>query len=198
MRLILLIITSMIFLGCASVPHEKKIPQNNKEQPIERLSLEEFCQTNECRKDVHIKFRTDGEPFEQKMAMYWPRVFDGVISVLPGESFYVEGDVANGKLVNLKEVPKVVSPEKTITIKFSQMDEKAMMMLSLSNPFEDVILKFNMEMMDFSGNPHQTSSCPVMPGGSIYESWPHAIPELIIKNPVAKPKDEMESLACIY
>ncbi|WHI45396.1 hypothetical protein [Microbulbifer sp. VAAF005] len=198
MRLILLIITSMIILGCASAPIGKTEPQKNNEQLSEQLTLEEFCQKNECRKDIHIKFRTDGEPVDKKVDMYWPRVFNDVISVLPGESFYVEADVANGKLVNLKEVPEVVSPEKTITIKFSQMDEKTMMMLSLSNPFEDVILKFNMEMIDFNGNPHQTSSCPVIPGGSIYESWPHAIPELIIKNPVAKLKDEMESLVCIY
>lgn len=198
MKLIPSIAISMILVGCAAAPPIKQEEKAENEQSTEQVSLEEFCQTNECRKDVHVKFRTHGEPVDQKMPVYWPRVFNDIISVLPGESFYVEAEVYDGKLANLKEVPEIVNPEKTISIKFSQTEKKTMMMLSLSNPFDDVILKFNMEMIDFDGNPHQTSSCPVVPGGSIYESWPHAIPELIIKNPVAKPKEEMESLVCIY
>jgi hypothetical protein len=197
MKKIFVFLTSIFLVACQSTQVQK--PSEHSVAPEgEILSLDEVCMSHPCRKDVHLSFRTDGEPVNQTIPLYWPRVFNGVISVLPGESFFIEAELIDGKLTNLGEVQENKNPEKTIVIKMSQMDGSIGMMLSLSNPFEGVALKFNMDMIDFSGKPHQTSSCPVMPNASIFESWPHPIPELIIKNPKAIPVAEMESMACVY
>ena len=184
---------SIFLSACQTAQIQKPNTQEGK-----NLSLEQVCIDNPCRKNIHISFRTDGNPVNETIPLYWPRVFNDVISVLPGESFFVEAELINGKLTNLREVQENKNPEKTIVIEMSQMEGSIDMMLSLSNPFEGVALKFNMDMIDFRGEPHQTSSCPVMPKASIFEAWPHPIPELIIKNPKVIPMSEMQFMECIY
>ncbi|SFC51597.1 hypothetical protein SAMN05660479_01821 [Microbulbifer thermotolerans] len=172
---------------------------NASESALEETqSLVKVCKDHPCRRNIHVTFRTDGEPVDQMIPLYWPRVFNEMISVLPGESFYVEAELEDGKLVNMKEASENSNPDKTIIIKFNQVENETGMMLSIYNPFETVVLKFNMDMVDFFGTPHKTSSCPIMPQAYIFESWPHPIPELIIKNPVAVPVHKMEAVECIY
>ena len=197
MNKFLAFIAATFLVACQTTPVQENGKHNIKPEG-ESLSLEAICMTHPCRKDVRVSFRTDGDPVDQTIPLYWPRVFNGVISVLPGESFLIEADIVDGQLTNILEVSENKNPHKTITIKMSQMDGGVGMMLSLSNPFKNVALKFNMEMIDFAGKPHQTSSCPVMPNASIFESWPHPIPELVIKNPTVIPVSEMESMACVY
>lgn len=198
MKKIFIFIAGVFLSACQTTPVQQSGELDTKPEDSKELTLDKVCMDHPCRENVHISFQTDGEAVDQTIPLYWPRVFNGVISVLPGESFFVEADLIDGELVNIQEVLENSNPEKTIIIKMSQVDGSVGMMLSLSNPFKEVALKFNMDMIDFAGQPHQTSSCPVMPGASIFESWPHPIPELIIKNPKVIPVSEMESMACIY
>lgn len=63
---------------------------------------------------------------------------EGVIQIFPGETLYIEADVADNKLINLKAVPSIVNKEKTLTITFEQLHHGKLheqMMLTISNPF---------------------------------------------------------------
>jgi hypothetical protein len=69
------------------------------------------------------------------------------------------------------------------------------MVLTITNPL-DAPLKFSMQMMDFEGRLHETSSCPVMAEGSLFEMWPHAIPQLVLLDPRILASGD--SLVCQY
>ena len=116
-----------------------------------------------------------------------PVIQSGVISILPGEKLFIEADLVDNKIVNLKHVKTNLNPARTFVLEFDQSGINVLkgspgMFLSLKNPF-GVPIKFNMEIVDFRGGLHQTSSCPVFPGIISKEMWPHSIPQLNISNP---------------
>lgn len=193
----ILLVLGILLAGCQTNPIQ---PSNNVNQVDDKveLTLEQACVKYKCRENFRIHFKTESQVVDQTVELFWPRIFDNSISIMPGESFFVEADLVDNRLVNLREVPEIKHPEKTITLSFTQSGPGLGMILSLKNPFDDVALKFNMDMVDFEGNPHRTSSCPALANASIYESWPHVIPELIISNPVAIPASEMTSVSCVY
>ena len=162
------------------------------------LTIEEACAKYKCRENFRLYFKTENQVVDETVPLFWPRVFDNSISIMPGESFFVEADLIDNKLVNLKEVTEVIYTDKTISLSFTQRESSLGMTLLLKNPFENVALKFNMDMIDFEGNPHRTSSCPALPKAAIYESWPHVIPELIISNPVVMSQDKLTTFRCEY
>lgn len=159
-----------------------------------RASLETFCETQSCRKNQQVKFRTESGEINQLMALYWPVVQGQDISVLPGEELLLEIYQENGRLT-FKQVMVTEKPEITLRLSLKQQDDSLGMMLSVYNPL-DKVLKFNIQMIDFLGRPHKTSSCPVLPGRSSYESWPHPIPELLLTAPVLL--DKSADSACVY
>ncbi|QDP01224.1 hypothetical protein [Thalassotalea sp. PS06] len=189
---------ALFLLGCQVTTQTTIGALENEPEPVSEVTLEDVCHEFSCRENIVIKFKTEDGTFEQQLALYWPRVFNDTISILPGESFLVEAELVDGKLVNLKEVKENSNPAKTIAIDFQQMDDSVHMMLSVSNPFENVALKFNMDMIDFTGTPHETSSCPILPRGSGFETWPHPIPELVLTNPVTIDVSEMKTVNCVY
>jgi hypothetical protein len=56
------------------------------------------------------------------------------------------------------------------------------MLLKVTNPFSQS-LKFNMGMMPLDSDKLlKTSSCPVMAGGSSFESWPEPVFQVVLGN----------------
>lgn len=160
------------------------------------ITLEEFCKTNPCRKNRHVKLNTPNGQIDQVLPLYWPVAFYDRISILPGDELLIEADVLDGNRIgNFKLVTENKNPNKTIRIAFTQMDSNHGMMLSVKNPFSSTI-KYHLNMVDFSSQPHQTSSCPVRARRSVYESWPHPIPELILSD--MRFIDDSEEGRCIY
>lgn len=145
------------------------------------ITLEDYCANNHCRKDISLKFITDEGIVDEFISTYWPVVQGDTISLLPGEQVLIEADMTNGIVTNFRQVDSILYPEKTLMFTFSQMEEEVTMILHVANPFDE-ILKYRIDMIDFEGHPHYTSSCPVMSGVSAIEIWHHAIPELKISN----------------
>ena len=161
----------------------------------ESFTMENLCKVAKCRENRSLKFRTDSGIFEQTLPLYWPAAYKNKISLLPGDVLFIEAEETDDGLGNFKLVDKIVNPEKTIEFSFTQMDEKLDMMLSVKNPFSKDI-KYHLDMIDFSGKPHKTSSCPVRANISVYEHWPHVIPELILTDMhFLEPNDVM---SCVY
>lgn len=114
-------------------------------------------------------------------------------SIIPGAPIYAEATVNGDDTITLVKVEKITNPSTTLTFSFTQSDSG--MMLSVKNPLNKTV-KYHLDMIDYKGKPHNTSSCPVMAGLSVFESWPHPIPEIRVSNTHIASKNE-EGL-CIY
>jgi len=191
--LILLSISLLVACKTENVKGEKSL--SVQEADTGQVSLQEYCSHNPCRKNIKVKFRTKKREIDTLIPEYWPAVYRDTISILPGEKIYIEVVMDSGVFKNFTQVKAVENPEKTITLSFDQMDDDVAMMLQVNNPFQEV-MKYNINMMDFAGKLHKTSSCPVRPGFSVFESWPHAIPELRLSNFLVL--KQSESMACVY
>jgi hypothetical protein len=117
------------------------------------------------------------------------------ISVFPNQTVFVEATISDNKFVSLKRVESVSNPNITLTFKLSSMDGGKSMMLSVKNPFASNV-KYNIDMVDFKGNLHHTSSCPAIARGGAFEDWPHPIPELRVSN--FRFLEAPENMHCTY
>ena len=185
------ILSISLLVGCQSTQRV-----NPEVESVKEITLEEFCLSNNCRKNTRITFRTDNGEVDETLPLYWPAARNNMISILPGDVLLIEAEVIDGKFIgNFKLVDEISNPNKTIKFSFTQMDSSLGMMLSVKNPFPYPI-KYHLNMVDFSHNKHQTSSCPVGPKMSVFESWSHPIPELILTDMHRQEKDAGK--ACIY
>jgi hypothetical protein len=189
---IIAILFALLLSACKTTPVKEEIDTSEQEQLI---SLEEYCLDNECRRNKRVTFLTDKGLVDEVVELYWPVVIDNQLSLFPGDKVYIEADLIEGQFVNLKQVDEIFSPEKTFTFDFQQMEDEVNMTLSVKNPFSKLI-KFHLDMIDFAGEAHQTSSCPVIAGGGVFEMWPHAIPELVVSN--LRSLEDTEKMTCIY
>ncbi len=156
------------------------------------VDMDEFCQANPCRKNVHFLLRTEQGKIDQKAAVYWPVVQGDKISLLAGEKIFIEAKVVNKQLT---DYVAVANSQQAISFDLSQNEDNLGMMLVVKNPFEFPI-KVSIDMIDFEGNLHETSSCPVIAGGSVFEMWPHPIPEILISD--VRRLGEDEGMSCVY
>ena len=159
------------------------------------VSLEDYCDANPCRKDVQVRFLTDQGIFDEQLDHYLPVVQGDRISLLPGETIYIEAEVQGGDFVNFNQVGENTNPDHTIVFDFQQREGKVDMQLKVDNPFAER-MKFHLDMIDFDRNAHPTSSCPVVAGGSVFETWPHPIPELIVSG--VRVLAESDGFRCEY
>lgn len=190
----ILLVSAFWLIGCQSTMKEsvpEKVVSAN-----EKKSLDEYCKLNPCRENKHVKFKTDNGLVDEVLPLYWPAAQGNQISILPGDELLIEAEVIEGNLLgNFKQVTEMQNPEKTIRFSFTQMGSGIGMMLSVKNPFPFNI-KYHLNMIDFSGKPHETSSCPVRAKISVYESWPHPIPELMLTN--MRIQKDNDSMSCVY
>lgn len=186
MKPVLVCLSTVLLIACGSLDapnnvEQEQVTEAEAPEDLSFISLEEFCAENPCRENRQVYFLTDGQPIDEVLPLYWPIVQGDRLSLLPGDKVYIEAEVVDGLFTDFKLVETVTDDEKTISLDFSQMEDKPDMMLVVKNPFSDA-MKFHLDMIDFGGASHPTSSCVVMPGVSSYEHWPHAIPELIVSN----------------
>jgi hypothetical protein len=117
------------------------------------------------------------------------------ISILSGKKVFFEAIIKNQIFTRFIQVEKITKPEITLTFNFMEMNENKSVMLSVKNPFNKSI-KYHINMIDYVGKAHQTSSCPISAGLSVYENWGHPIPKLEISN--MHFSAESEKGLCIY
>ncbi|WP_020413061.1 hypothetical protein [Microbulbifer variabilis] len=90
-------------------------------------------------------------------------------------------------------VPITGETESIGSLSFSLTAPGGNAMMSAKNSSQSII-KYDLYMVDDSGRLHYTSSCPLMPGLSVFESWSHFIPEIIVAN--ARVLDENQGYMC--
>lgn len=144
--------------------------------------LKELCQQILCRDPRPVRLTLeDGNAFETQLKLPLPIVQNEWISILPGESLFVEGDVEGDRLINLRAVRENKVPEKTVQLRFWQemTSGKPAMFLLLKQPFAKWLKYHAVMMLPNSEQMYKTSSCPIS-NVPAYEMWPHPIFQLIL------------------
>jgi hypothetical protein len=145
--------------------------------------VEEVCRRVLCRNPKTVRLRLEGgKSFEMTPSAPTPIVTGDVVTVMPGETVMVEASLKDGRLVDLTAVPKVSKPQRTLVLSLTQdssIGDGTDMVLKVESPFP-VVLKYRLGMMrPSSGRLVKTSSCPLSPGKSVFEHWPHPIFQVV-------------------
>jgi hypothetical protein len=125
-----------------------------------------------------------------------PNVEGMQLSIVAGEQVYVEVTVQANMIVAIKKVANIVHPQSTMTFNLMKDESMKSMVLSVKNPLSRPV-KYHIDIVDYRDGLHNTSSCPVRAGLSVFEGWPHPIPELRITNFHFLSAQE-ERTGCIY
>ena len=146
---------------------------------------------------VKIEYPDSNEraPFELVMAVDDEQYFsadmdktlyvinDKIVQIFPGEKLYIEADILNEELVNLKRVKSITNPDKTITLEFKQVSEGKQhkyMMLFIENPFEKRLrYSANICLLKY-GKWVATDVYDVEARKSNYEMWPDLITSIAL------------------
>lgn len=147
----------------------------------EELERAKFCSTMECRGPTEVKLRyANGDVITRKFQWFNPVVQDDAVTILPGETLYIEAEVNDGRLTRLHRVDSLRNPGKTLVLKFSQATSGTDMLLSVSNPFLKT-LKYHLAAMATESSPlTKLASCPVRPGTESFETWPNPVFQLVL------------------
>lgn len=110
-----------------------------------------------------------------------PIVRDGVLTLVPGEAFTVDGDIRDDKLSNLRVVQDGPAGSAKITVGFVQgrhKGEGAGMAFRLENHYSKRVRYRARILIAGSAVVASTTVCEVAPGTTSYEFWPEAIQEI--------------------
>jgi len=160
----------------------------------ERMTLDEFCKVNPCRKDLTIKLkRIDGSDFQNIFKLLPPAVQPAFISIYAGETLYIEANEGKDAPTDFIQVKEMKNPEKTIVFILKQknkMGDAKSMLLTVINPFSKDI-RYSMGMMPLDKERLiKTSSCPVLARKSTFEIWPFPIFQIVVGNIHFKKKND--------
>lgn len=140
----------------------------------------------EKRGSVKIFLFIDNDQYYEDNLKDIPYIFEkSVLRLYPNEKVFLECEIDNDKLINLKVVKEIKKPKNTITISFDQIHDKKIhkyMALKVVNPF-DRDLKYSAIVYPLSIKKYvQTNILPVPAKLTSYESWPDLIPTIILKD----------------
>ena len=161
-------------------------PQAQKPPPQQQPTAEQACALTVCRPPRTVTLVLDEEREMRQELPPFPYVYRDVIYVVPGDDFRVTGEVQGDRLVNLRVVKEGESPPHALRIRFSQEVESGSthhMVLALDSTLPRA-LRYSVSMLpaESAGSFQPTSSCPVLPGRSVYESWPQPLRTLVLED----------------
>ena len=148
--------------------------------PEYKVLQERMCAETACQRNLRVILKKkDGTLYDRTYEVFNAVVQGLGITVVAGQTVYVEADIENGRLINLKSVDTISASEKTLTAEFEQSEDGGMT-LKVSNPFDQTI-KFDMVISPLDSEElYRTSSCPI--NKSAYEMWPEPIFLVILGN----------------
>jgi hypothetical protein len=159
------------------------IAENNDESAIPE-ELVALCKEIMCRPSQPVNLKlSEEETLDITVRFPTPIIADGLVTVYPGETVYVEATVdPDGWLTDLKAVAENRKPKSTLTFHLWQepdIGDGLGMLLTVNSPFGQII-KYRLGMMlPDGGDLYSTSSCPLRPGITVSEHWPHPIFQIV-------------------
>jgi hypothetical protein len=141
----------------------------------------------------------DAERYYEGTTPGTPYVHDEIVNVYPGDHFFVAAELRDGKLRGLHYSEAAPAQGQSIELAFSQQvtsKTEHMMLLTIKSTF-DVPIRYRAGMHPIEADRLlKTSTCPVRPGASVYESWPFPIDQLLLTDFVAVDPADPEAAAC--
>jgi hypothetical protein len=140
----------------------------------------DVCKYTVCQHNLRVTLKKkDGSIYDQTFSVFPGAAQSFGIAIVAGQALHVEVDIDGDTLTNFRVVDPVSHPERTLSVKLEQSDDGSML-LTVTNPFKR-LLKFNMGIMPLDKpDLFKTSSCPVVAGGSSFESWPEPIFQVVL------------------
>ena len=145
---------------------------------------ERYCENRACRGATTVRVtRNNGEPFELDVDLAPPAVQHRIVTILAGETLYIEAREAPTRLINLERVDTIAAPSRTLVLRLWQAAGETGapdMILEVQNPFPrrlDYVIAVQTPESD-ELRPAQT--CPIPGGATAVEHWPHAVFQLVL------------------
>ncbi len=158
-------------------------------------TLEEVCAEVACRPATDVRLtKENGDIIEVSVATR-PYVIHGLISIIAGETIHIEAVSQGSALTELRYVPAVENPDRTITLKLEQVAEVGMI-LTVSNPFPKP-LKYRAGIHRLGYEEfHRTSICPVPQGLKSYEHWPEPLIQILLVDFRFIDENDQDEMVC--
>jgi hypothetical protein len=136
------------------------------------------------REPFTLKLHVDKEHYyEERFEKRIPFVVDNDIYLFSGEKFGINLTVADDQVVGVSYQPNIEKADVYFT--FSQEVEKngnAMMMLIIQNKTKQTLRMDALMTVPNKQGIYKTSIVPIQGGLSDFESWPHPIVQLVLRN----------------
>jgi hypothetical protein len=138
------------------------------------------------RENFVLELAVDGKQYYVdtiKSAAYF--VADKVLQIYPGDNLLIEATINADTITSMKVVKENRNPKNTIEISFDQEVEAKvhkMMMLKIKNPFEQELSYDAIMYVVGKDTWLKTSTIPIKPGLTNFETWPNVIISLGLSN----------------
>ena len=157
--------------------------------------LAEACKSRPCRRDVDFSLRlADGSSRRFRYPFMPPALQRMYLTVLPGETVEAVAEFKDGRFAGWRApVAGERQPKVQLRIRLEQAKEGGMLarVENLGSEWVKPKLFYTPSPEDSEGRP--TSSCPIGPGMSGFETWPGAFFQLgIIGAELRKASDPMD------
>jgi hypothetical protein len=151
-------------------------------QAQQRPTLDEVCQSTVCRIPHNVSIRVDRDRKFEVVLPKAPFYFQGVASIALGETLYLKADTVTAAGPLLSYAPANDDSSRTITLTASilEISGKAGTLLKVTNPFSKPLTYRALVHAPGANRFEYTSTCPVGPGLTNYESWPYPIVQLAL------------------
>jgi len=136
------------------------------------------------REPFTLKLHLDKEHYyEEQYDLRIPFVASNDIYLFSGESFGVNLGVTNGEIIAVTYQKDKAGADIEIQFKQEiQKDDRPMMMLILKSNIKQVLYLDALMTIPEKKGIYNTSILPLKPGLMSYESWPHPIVQLVLRN----------------
>jgi hypothetical protein len=135
------------------------------------------------RAPFDLKLRIDKQHYYEQHFDKVPYVIDNDVYLFVGESFGVNVTVVDNQITGLTYQPDSKKCDLTFSFKQEEVNKDQMMMMLVTRNGLKRRLLFDalMTVPDRKGI-FKTSILPIEPGLSNFESWPHPIVQLVLRN----------------
>jgi hypothetical protein len=161
---------SLLALACATLAYSADAPKKPADEPV-------------FREPFTLKLHIDKEHFYEEKFGKIPFVDKGDVYLFKGDEFGLTLNVQDKSIRAVKYQPEVKKAD--VTLKFTQeveADGTAMMILHIHNNTKHTLLMDALMTVPGEKGIAKTSILPVEPGLSGFESWPHPIVQLVLRN----------------
>jgi hypothetical protein len=134
------------------------------------------------RRPFVLKLQIDDEHYYEQSFDKVPYVSTDEVYLFAGEDFGVNATIANDQVVHLTYQPDPAKAD--VEFKFTQENPSTgrMMLLMIQNRLKRRLAFDALMTLPNKKDAYKTSVLPIQSGLSSFESWPHPIVQLVLKN----------------